>query len=134
MFAIGMALAIAGVYLFFDSVRVVAGEGFITGMVRRGAGRGGRLIETTSMGIVFAPLFIGVFALFVNSHRKWAWWLTYIGIAVLAVEILSRISFFMDTKLTHLIGMLILLAAGCGLMFRSYRSSGITVGNGEEID
>jgi uncharacterized protein len=89
-----------------------------------GAGRGqGQLIETTSMGIVFVPFFAGVLSLFVDSRRKWAWVLTYAGIAILAIEVLSRVRFVIDTKLTHLLAMLVLFAAGCAMMFRSYRDS-----------
>ncbi|WP_283433337.1 hypothetical protein [Neorhodopirellula lusitana] len=119
MFFVGMLLAIAGVYLFFDSVRVSTGHsGLLSGML--GARRGG-MMETTSMGIVFVPFFLGVFSLFVDATRKWAWLLTYVGIALLGIEVISRVRFIMDTKLTHLLGMLVLFAAGCALMFRSYR-------------
>jgi hypothetical protein len=52
---------------------------------------------------------------------KWAWWLTYLGIAILAVEILSRIRFLLESKLTHLLMMIVLFAAGVGLMLRSCR-------------
>lgn len=79
--------------------------------------------ETTSMGILFVPLLAGVVALFYDANQKWGWWLVYFGVAVLAIEILSRIRFFMNTKLTHLIGMLVLFAAGLGLMLRSYRDA-----------
>ena len=121
LFFFGLIMAIAGVYFFFDSVRVHAGHpGALSGMLGGGGNRG-RMMDTTSMGILFVPFFIGVFALFVDSKRKWAWILTYIGIAILAVEILSRIRFIIDTKLTHLLGMIVLFAAGCALMFRSYR-------------
>jgi uncharacterized protein len=126
LFAIGLMMAIAAVYLFFDAVRVSTGHhGAISGMM--GSGRGG-LIETTSMGLVFVPFFLGVFSLFVNAQRKWAWGLTYIGLAILAVEVLSRVRFVIDTKLTHLLMMLVLFAAGCAFMFRSYRPSGSTLG------
>lgn len=128
-------MAIAAVYLFFDSVRVSTGHhGAISGMM--GAGRGhGRMNDTTSMGIVFVPFFLGVFSLFVNSHRKWAWILTYAGIAILAVEVLSRVRFVIDTKLTHLLMMFVLFAAGCAFMFRSYRDqSGRTLGLQENDD
>ncbi len=121
MFAIGVLMAIAAVYLFFDSVRVATGhQGAISGMLGGGGGRG-RLYDTTSMGIVFVPFFLGVFSLFVDAHRRWAWWLTYIGIAVLGIEVLSRVRFVIDTKLTHLLMMFVLFAAGCAFMFRSYR-------------
>ncbi len=120
-FAIGFFLAALGTYLFFHSVRVSSvGFGLISGL---GHGRGG-LWETTSMGIVFVPLFIGVIALFYDSRMKWAWWLTYLGIGVLAVEIFSRARFRFDMNLMHLIGMIVLFCAGVGLMLRSYWPSG----------
>ncbi len=120
-FVIGLCLAGVAIYFFFDSVRVSTGHaGALSGMM--GGGRGhGRLIDTTSMGILFVPFFIGVFALFVDARRHWPWYLTFIGIAILAIEILSRIRFIIDTKLTHLLGMLVMFAAGCALMFRSYQ-------------
>ena len=128
LFFFGLIMAIAGVYFFFDSVRVHAGHaGALSGMMGGGRGRGG-MMDTTSMGILFVPFFIGVFALFVDAHRKWAWILTYIGIAILAIEVLSRIRFVVDTKLTHLLGMIVLFAAGCALMFRSYRDGTATIG------
>ncbi len=36
-------------------------------------------------------------------------------------EVLSRVRFMIDTKLTHFLVMLVLFAAGCAFMFRSYR-------------
>ena len=119
-FLIGFGLAALAVYLFFDSVRVVTdGGGILSGMIRGRRGAGG-MGHTTSMGILFVPFFLGVFALFVNSRQKWAWGLTWLGIAVLAIEIASRFRFYINTKLTHLLVMLVLFAAGCALMFRSY--------------
>ncbi|MEZ6124393.1 MAG: hypothetical protein R3C49_14640 [Planctomycetaceae bacterium] len=119
-FLIGFGLAALAVYLFFDSVRVITtGTGLVSGMLR-GRGGHGQMGDTTSMGILFVPFFLGVFSLFVNARQRWAWVLTYFGIAVLAVEVISQIRFFVDMKLIHLLLMLILFAAGCALMFRSY--------------
>jgi uncharacterized protein len=116
---VGLALSALGTYLFFDSVRVgTTQHGLVSGLL--GYGSGGYW-ETTSMGIVFVPFFLGVAALFYDSRRNWAWGLTVFGVLVLAVEILSRIQFFLNTKLTHLLGMLALFAAGLGLMIRSFR-------------
>lgn len=121
-FFIGLVLAGLGIYLFFDSVRVTTGIGLVSGgmhalMGRRGGGFG----ETTSMGIIFVPFLVAVIALFYDAQKKWGWWLLYLGIAVIAVEILSRIRFFMNTKVTHLLGMMVLFAAGVGLILRSLR-------------
>jgi hypothetical protein len=123
MFFIGLALAGLGGYLFFDSVRVTTDVGFFSGMMRGGRGGGHGAWETTSMGILFVPFLIGVIALFYNAQRKWGWWMLYFGMAVLTIEILSRIRFFMNTKLTHLLGIMVLFGAGVGLIMRSYRAS-----------
>jgi len=115
-------MALAAVYIFFDSIRVSTGHaGVVSGLI--GGGGQGRLIETTSMGIVFVPFFAGVFSLFVNSRQKWAWVLTYAGIAILAIEVLSRVRFVIDSKLTHFLVVIVLFAAGCAFMFRSYRET-----------
>ena len=127
MFFLGFALAGIALYFFFDSVRVNTGQyGFLTGaMGGRGGGRsgggGGGLHQTTSMGILFLPFLISTVALFVDSKMKWAWGLLWISIGILVIEILSRIRFEMMTKVSHLLLMFVVFAAGAGMMIRSYR-------------
>lgn len=121
MFAFGFALAIGALYFFFDSVTVSTESwGVFTGLARRGANPDG-MWSTTSMGLLFVPFFLGVIALFYNAQLRWAWWLMWIGVGILVVEILSRIRFLMATKMTHLLGMIVMFAAGVGIMLRSYR-------------
>ena len=118
-FLIGALMTIAGVWLFFDSVKFTTGHmGLISGGIARG--RGGGLMETTSMGIVLLPLFAGIVALFFNSRMMWAWALTGIGIVILGVEVVSRFRPVMAIKGTHLFLLIILMAGGLGLMFRAY--------------
>ncbi len=88
-----------------------------------GYGQGGYW-ETTSTGIIFVPFFLGVVVLFYDARLWWGWSLTYLGIAIVAIEILSRIQFLFQMKTTHLLGMIVLFAAGLGLMLRSYRDDG----------
>jgi uncharacterized membrane protein len=114
-YSIGLFLSILAVVLFFDSVRVSTASRGIFCFYG---------YETTSMGIVFIPFFLGVVALFYNSRWKWAWVLMYVGIGVIAIEILSRIRFLLYMKTTHLMFMMIMFAAGLGLMIRSYRKGG----------
>jgi uncharacterized membrane protein len=114
-YAIGLFLAILAAILFFDSVRVSTASRGIFSFYG---------YETTSMGIVFIPFFLGVVALFYNSRWKWAWVLLYVGIGIIAIEILSRIRFLMHMKTTHLMLMIIMFGAGVGLMIRSYRKGG----------
>jgi hypothetical protein len=124
MFFIGLCLAIGATWLFFDSVRVgTAGYGWMSGAFHGWRGRGGGgMLETTSMGIIFVPFFLGVLALFYNSKQKWAWILTTVGVGIIAVEILSRLRFMMYMKTSSLILMIVMFAAGCAFMLRSYGS------------
>jgi len=118
-FWIGFVLMALGVYFFFDSVRVTTGQfGWIS---RQTSGWFGG--HTGSMGIVFLPFIIGVISLFYDSKQTWAWVLMYAGLAVIAVEILSRVHFLMNVKTTHLLMMFVLFAGGVGLMLHSYRDS-----------
>ncbi|BDS05827.1 hypothetical protein NT6N_08670 [Oceaniferula spumae] len=112
----GLVLMALGMYLFLDSVRVQSGHfGWVSGMV----GRGRHGMETTSMGIVFIPFLLGVGVLFFDAGKKWAWWLTGLGLAVIAIEILSRIRFVLDMKTTHLLMILCMVAAGAGMALRA---------------
>ena len=113
----GAILIAVGLYLLLDSVRVVTGDfGAISGMMHRRGGMG----ETTSMGIVFVPFLIGVGVLFFDVQKRWAWVLSGLGLLVLVIEILSRIRFRMDTKVSHLLMILVMIAAGAGLLAKAY--------------
>lgn len=116
---IGVVLLIAGVWLFFDSVRFTTGYGgLISGAIS--GGRHGRMVETTSMGVVLVPLFAGLVALFFDARKMWAWWLTGLGVVILGVEVVSRFRPVMDIKATHLILLIVLVAGGLGLLLRAY--------------
>jgi hypothetical protein len=120
-FLFGLALSVVGVYLLIDSVRFTTGHsGLISGMMHGRRGGGGGMGETTSMGVLFVPLFIGVAALFFDARKTWAWVVTWIGVAILIVDILSRIRPYMNTKGSHLIIMLVMIAGGLGLMLKAY--------------
>lgn len=123
MFFVGLVLSGVSLWLFLDSVRVTSdGHGLVSGMLMslRSPGGGGGF-QTTSLGIIFVPFFCGVFALFYNAKQKWAWWLTGIGVAIVTLEILSRIQFSMSMKTSHLLLMIATFACGTALMLRSYR-------------
>jgi hypothetical protein len=128
MFTIGLFLAGLATYLFLDSVyATTVGAGILSGAI----GARGGLWETTSMGILFVPFFLGVIALFYDSRMKWAWWLTYLGIGILVIEIFSRIRFRLEMKMTSLLLMIVLFSAGVGLILRSYRDKGKVKNNGD---
>jgi hypothetical protein len=111
MFVAGCALAVVSAYFFVDSVRVTSfGGGWISGLM------GG------STGIVFLPLLIGVVGLFYDARRVWPWVLFVAGFAIVIVEVLSRLDFFVNLKLSHLLIMLVSFGAGIGLILRSLRA------------
>ena len=113
----GLILVALGMYLLLDSVRVQSGQyGWVSGMI----GRGRHGLETTSMGIVFVPFLIGVGVLFYDATKKWAWWLAGLGLVVVVVEILSRIRFVLDMKTSHLLLILVMVAAGAGMTLRAF--------------
>lgn len=123
-FSIGFVLAGLAVYLFLDSVTVSTGIGVFAGGIN--GMLGGMIGSTASSGLIFLPFFIGVTALFYNANQRWGWTTMYLGIAVIVVEILSQIRFLVQMKVSHLLGVIVLLAAGTGLMLRSYRDHGGT--------
>jgi hypothetical protein len=114
----GLVLLGVGLYLLLDSVKVVSGGfGWFSGLSHRG-GMG----ETTSMGIIFVPFLIGVGVLFFDAKKRWAWWLAGLGLAVIIIEIFSRIRFVMAVKTTHLLMILVMIAGGAGMLLRAYRA------------
>jgi len=119
----GLILVALGMYLFLDSVRVTsASHGLVSGRMSRG---GSGLWETTSMGIIFVPFLIGIGVLFFDADRNWAWWVAGIGLAIIVIEILSRVRFEMTIKTTHLLLLLGMVAGGAGLLTKSYFSGKI---------
>ena len=116
---LGLTLTALGLYLLFDSVQVTSGG---QGLISRMLGGGGMgMWETTSRGIIFAPLMLAVVLLFYNAKWKFAWGLLWVGFAIIVVEILSRLQFVFSMKTSHLILILGMTAAGIGLILRGLR-------------
>ena len=116
-----MVLTALGLYWLFDSVQVTSGG---HGLISRMIGGGGGVWDTTSRGIIFAPLVLGVVVLFYNAKWKIGWALLWSGFAVIVVEILSRLQFVFSMKTSHLILILGMTAAGIGLILRGLREDG----------
>lgn len=122
LFTVGFALAIGALYFFFDSVNVSTGNyGLFSGFVRNQFQ--GSNFQTTSMGLIFVPFFLGVVALFYESKWKWAWGLMYVGLGIISIEILSHIRFMMHMKSSHFLLLIVLFGAGVAMMLRSYKES-----------
>jgi hypothetical protein len=118
-YVFGFLLVLISVYLFFDSVKITTvGQGWISGNRMQAAHW-----ETTSMGLIFVPFFISILILFYDASKRWAWWLLYIGLGLIFVEILSRIRFLLHMKTTHLMGIFVMFAAGLAVMLQSYKAT-----------
>lgn len=123
LFFAGLVLAATGLWFFLSNVHVVTNPfGMVSGLFSRGIFGGDNAAMST--GIVFAPIFIGLVLLFYDARWKWGWALFYVGLALIVIEVLSRIQFLMNIRTSNLLLMLGMVAAGIGMMLRSFRDSG----------
>lgn len=135
-FLLGGGLFAGGIFLLLNQVIVTtAGAGIGFGRFA-GASRGGLRYGyggawalppiggvSEGMGLLMIPLGLGVAMLFLTASRKLAWLLVWGSAAALVVGILHSISMrFMPTTLWALVTMIVMIAAGAGLMFKSLYS------------
>lgn len=119
LFFAGLVLAAAGLWFFLSSVHVMTEPcGMVSGFLGRGFGNAGPALST---GVVFVPIFAGLVLLFYDAGLKSGWALFYVGLAIIVIEILSRIRFQMGMQVSSLLLMLGMIAAGIGMMLRSFR-------------
>jgi len=119
LFFAGLVLAAAGLWFFLSNVHVMTEPfGMVSGFL---GGRFGGAGPAMSTGIVFMPIFAGLVLLFYDARLKWGWALFYVGLAIIVIEILSRIRFQMGMPVSNLLLMLGMIAAGIGMMLRSFR-------------
>ena len=72
------------------------------------------------VGLLMIPMGIGVALLFAQAFRRLAWVLIWGSAAALFAGVLHSLSLrFMPTTLWALVTMVVMIAAGGGLMFRS---------------
>jgi predicted membrane channel-forming protein YqfA (hemolysin III family) len=107
-FLIGLAMAIAGGYLFLRNVNVSTGYWTIWGY--------------NGFGMSLFPLLAGVGTLFFNGKSKIGWLLTFAGIIIIFVGIIASLNvYFATTNLFNTLTMLTLLVGGIGLIARSLK-------------
>ncbi|MCP9883763.1 hypothetical protein KBY97_01290 [Synechococcus sp. ATX 2A4] len=132
LFLIGGAFFAAGIFLFTNQVMVgsalrFSGGGFagrtfgggfgggFSGVVAQGVGEG--------FGLLVLLLGIGVCLLFSGTYRRAGWFLVWASSAAVGVGVLHSLFIsFRPTTLWSLATMVVMIAAGGGLMFRSLSS------------
>lgn len=110
LFVVGLALLIAGGYLFLDNVVVRSSYREIFGF-----GHG-------AFGLSLIPLLIGVGWLFFDGKSVIAWLLTGAGVIIIAVGIIARMTvYWQGTSLFNTLLIFIFIAGGVGLIARSLK-------------
>jgi uncharacterized membrane protein len=120
LFFTGLVIAAAGLWFFLSNVHVTTMPiGMVSGLFNRGLFGDG--MPAMSTGVVFAPVFVGLVLLFYDARWQWGWALFYVGLALIVIEILSRIQFLLTMRTSNLLLMMGMVAAGIGMMLRSFR-------------
>lgn len=110
-FLLGLAMAVAGAYLLTQRVTVTSGYWTLWGY--------------STFGLSLLPLVVGVGLLFYNGRSIAGWLLTFVGVVIIFVGILTNLQiYFQPTSLFNTVVMLVLLAGGLGLVARSLRPHG----------
>lgn len=111
-FLIGLALLIAGGYLFLDNVTVSTAGNWGWGWF--GSNR--------LFGVTLIPLFIGIAVLFFNGRSPIGWVLTVGSAIVIGVGIVANLTVqWRPTSLYFTLIIIGLMAAGIGFIARSVR-------------
>ncbi len=128
LFLVGGALFAAGIFLFTSQVMVDSGfrgmgwgrssggsmGSSFGGMFSFGAGQG--------YGLLMIPFGVGVALLLADAYRKVGWFLVWAVSAAAGAAVLQSLLFsFRTTSLWSLMTMVVMIAGGGGLMFKSLR-------------
>ncbi len=107
-FLVGLAMAIAGGYLFLQNVNVYTSPWMIYGY--------------NGFGMSLFPLLAGIGMLFFNGKSKVGWLLTFGGAIIIFVGIIANLNvYFHNQSLFNVLTILILLVGGLGLVARSLK-------------
>lgn len=108
-FLLGLGMAVVGGYLLTNQVTVTSGYWHLWGY--------------NAFGMTLLPLLFGIGILFFNGRSALGWVLTIGGVLIILVGVIANLDiYFHPTSLFNTIVMLILLAGGIGLVFRSLKS------------
>ena len=128
VFLLGGTLFAAGVFLFTNQVMVGSGfhgmawsRNFRAGM---GSSYGGMFSMGSGQGfgLLMIPFGVGVSLLLADAFRKIGWFLVWAASAAITAGVLQSLLFsFKSTSLWSLMVIVVMIAGGGGLMFRSLR-------------
>jgi len=108
-FVLGLALTAAGLYLVFQQTMVASGYWSWWG--------------TNTFGLTLLPLIFGLGLIFFDGKNVLGWLLSLVGLVVIVTGVVANLHvYFQTTSLYNLLIMLVLIAAGLGLMARSLRA------------
>jgi hypothetical protein len=108
-FFLGLLLAGIGTYLLFNQVQVHTSFWRFGGLAN-------------SFGISLLPMLLGVGMLFFNGKSLIGWILSVGGFLFIVVGVVANMDiYFQRTSLWNTVTMLVFLAGGLGLIFRSLR-------------
>ncbi len=117
-FFLGLAMMIAGGYLFLSSIRVYNLFSFGYGLFSMGG------LRVTS-GMTLLPLVLGIGLIFSNSGSILGWLLAAGSLIAICVGVIASIQFSLaGMSLFELLVIFVMLAGGAGLFFSSLRDSG----------
>jgi len=117
-FAIGLGLLGAGLYLVFSRV-IVHGGHFFGGYMGGFFGQGG------AIAVMIVPFVLGVGWLFYDAKAKGGWAVLSVALLLLIGNILTSLDiYFQPTTLPTFLAMFVMIAAGLGLIIRSFRELG----------
>ena len=117
-FAIGLGLLAAGLYLVFSRV-VVHGGNFFGGHMGGWFGQGG------AIAVMVVPFVLGVGWLFYDAKSWIGWAIVAVAMLFLTANILTSLDiYFQPTALPTFLAMFVMIAAGMGLIVRSFRDLG----------
>lgn len=110
LFLVGFVCVIAGGWMLLNQVTVTGG--------------GWTLWGNNSFGLSLLPLLVGIGLLFFSSRSKIGWLLLLAGVVIILAGVLMNMRiYFQATSLFNTLVMLGLLAAGIGLVARSFRAA-----------
>ena len=118
VFSWGLAMMIAGGYLFLSSIRVYHLFNFGYSLFNYGA------MHLTTTGMTLIPLILGIAMIFYNARNPFGWLLGIGSLVAICVGVIASIQFsFASMSLLDLLIILVLFVGGAGLFLSSLRSA-----------